>query len=146
MRRKGVLLCSSSSPPHLLLSSGQERKEENKTTGGGGGAEVQWTSAARVEPQTELQKKCPNCLIATKTVWRQIQPLFLLPNQQHTLNKLSTELRCRNFVNKHRLSMQIGAKRAKKKTRTRRVPTELPFCTPPLVVGYAHWRSAVQHK
>ncbi len=27
------------------------------------------------------------------------------PNQQLTLNKLLTELQCRNFVNKHRLSM-----------------------------------------
>ena len=38
---------------------------------------------------------------------------LLLPNRQRTLNKLPTELRCRNFVNKHRLRMQIGAKRAK---------------------------------
>ena len=35
------------------------------------------------------------------------------PNQQHTLNKLPTELRCRIFFNKHRLSVQIVAKRAK---------------------------------
>ncbi len=30
------------------------------------------------------------------------------PNQQRTLSKLPTELRRRNFVNKRRLSMQIG--------------------------------------
>ena len=36
-----------------------------------------------------------------------------LPNQQRTLNKLLTELRCRNFVNRHRLSLQICIKRAK---------------------------------
>ncbi len=30
-----------------------------------------------------------------------------LPNQQRTLNKLPTELRCGHFVDKHRLSMQI---------------------------------------
>ena len=36
-----------------------------------------------------------------------------IPNQQHTLNKLPTELRCSEFVNQHRLSIQIGAKRAK---------------------------------
>ncbi len=36
-----------------------------------------------------------------------------LPNQQRTLHKLPTELRCRNFVTKHRLSIQICAKRAK---------------------------------
>ncbi len=37
-----------------------------------------------------------------------------LPNQQRTLinSKLPTELQCRNFVKKHRLSMQIGTKRA----------------------------------
>ncbi len=35
------------------------------------------------------------------------------PNQQRTLNKLPTELRCRSFANKHRLSIQIGAKCAK---------------------------------
>ena len=33
-----------------------------------------------------------------------------VPNQQRTLNKLPPELRCRNFVTKHRLSMQIGTK------------------------------------
>ncbi len=36
-----------------------------------------------------------------------------LPNQQRTLNKLPTELRCRNFANNHRLGAQICAKRAK---------------------------------
>ena len=30
-----------------------------------------------------------------------------MPNQQRTPNKLPTELRCRNFVNKHRLSLQM---------------------------------------
>ncbi len=35
------------------------------------------------------------------------------PNQQQTLSKLLTELRGRNFVTKHRLSIQVGAKRAK---------------------------------
>ncbi len=39
--------------------------------------------------------------------------LVVPPNQQRTLNKLPTELRCRIFFTKHRLSMQIGAKRAK---------------------------------
>ncbi len=37
----------------------------------------------------------------------------LQPNQQRTLNKPLTELRCRNFVDKHRLSMQIGAQMCK---------------------------------
>ncbi len=52
------------------------------------------------------------------------------------LNKLSTELRCRNFVNKHRLSTQSGTECAK--TCVQRVvyiPTALPFCIPPLAVG-----------
>ena len=38
---------------------------------------------------------------------------FRMPNQQRALNKLPTGLRCRNFVSKHRLSIQIGAKRAR---------------------------------
>ena len=38
---------------------------------------------------------------------------FSTPNQQRTLNKFPTELQCRKFANKHRLSIQIGAKRAK---------------------------------
>ena len=37
----------------------------------------------------------------------------VLPNRRCTLNKLPPELRGRNFVTKHRLSMQIGVKRAK---------------------------------
>ena len=55
------------------------------------------------------------------------------PNQQCNLNKLPTELRCRNLVNKHRLSIQISPKRAKKCMQY--MTTELPFCIPPLVVG-----------
>ncbi len=59
------------------------------------------------------------------------------PNQQRTLNKLPTELRCRNFANKHRLSVQIGTKRAKTCVQHVYIPTELPFCMPPLLVGMA---------
>ncbi len=36
------------------------------------------------------------------------------PNQQRTLNKLPTDPRCRNFVTKRRLSIQVGVKCAKK--------------------------------
>ncbi len=50
-----------------------------------------------------------------------------IPNQQHTLNKLPTELRCRNFVSEHRPSMQICAKRAKTSTQSACIPAELPF-------------------
>ncbi len=57
------------------------------------------------------------------------------PNQQHTLNKLPTEFRHRNFVNKHRLSIQISAKRAITCMQCVHIPTELPFCMPPLLVG-----------
>ena len=39
------------------------------------------------------------------------------------------------FVSKLRLSMQIGAERAKTCTQCVYIPTELPFCVPPLVVG-----------
>ena len=50
------------------------------------------------------------------------------PNQQCTLNKLRTELQCRNFVNEHQLSMQVGAKRAKMwHAMCVYIPTELPF-------------------
>ncbi len=60
-----------------------------------------------------------------------------VPNQQPTLNRLASELRCRNFVAKRRLSMQVGAKtRAKTCTQRVHIPTELPLCLPPLVVGY----------
>ena len=39
------------------------------------------------------------------------------------------------FVGKHRLGMRTGAKRAKTCVQRVRIPTELPFCIPPLVVG-----------
>ncbi len=56
-----------------------------------------------------------------------------------TLNKLLTELRSRNFVNEHRLSMQIGGKRAKKTrvlyANVRIFQLSLHFYIPPLVVG-----------
>ncbi len=44
---------------------------------------------------------------------RQVTNPMGLPNQQRTLNKLLTELRYRNFVDNRRLSIKIGAKRAK---------------------------------
>ncbi len=56
-----------------------------------------------------------------------------------TNNALSINFRlsfqCRSFVNKHRLSIQVGAKRAKTCMHCVHLPTELPFCIPPLVVG-----------
>ncbi len=67
--------------------------------------------------------------------------LQILPTTQptaHTLNKLPPELRCRNFVNKHRLSIQISTKRAKTCTQCVHryiFQLSLPFCIPPLVVG-----------
>ena len=66
------------------------------------------------------------------------------PNQQRTLNMLPSELRCRNFVNKHRLSIQVGAKRAKTCMQCVHIPTEPPFCIPPLVVGMARSRQAYE--
>ncbi len=61
--------------------------------------------------------------------------LLHIPSQQYILNKLSPELRCRNFVNKHRRSMQIDAKCARTCMQCVHIATELPFCIPPLVVG-----------
>ncbi len=52
-------------------------------------------------------------------------------NQQHTLKKLRTELRCRNLVNCHRLSMQNWCQHAKMCMQH----VHLPTCTPQLVVG-----------
>ena len=61
---------------------------------------------------------------------------FNIPNQPRTLNKLRTDFRCRNFVNKQRVSIKIGTKCAKTCMQCVYIPTELPFCIPPLVVGY----------
>ena len=49
------------------------------------------------------------------------------PNQQSSLNKLLTEFRCGNFVDKHGLSKQIGAKRAKMCMQCVHIPNEPPF-------------------
>ncbi len=60
------------------------------------------------------------------------------PNQQRTLDRHPTELRRRKFFNEHPLSLQIGAKRAKKVCVTCIYIfwTELlPFRVPQLVVG-----------
>ncbi len=59
----------------------------------------------------------------------------LCPTNNSLLNKVSADLRCTNFVNKHRMSVQTGAKRAKTCMQCVHVPTELPLCIPPLVVG-----------
>ncbi len=64
-----------------------------------------------------------------------IKLLNLQPNQQRTLNKHPAELWCRNFVNKHRLSIQVSAKHAKTCMQLVHIPTNLPFCIPLFVVG-----------
>ena len=61
--------------------------------------------------------------------------LLPLPDQQRTLNKLPTELRRRNFVDEHRLSILIQAKHAKNCVQRVHIPTELPSCMQHLVVG-----------
>ena len=64
-------------------------------------------------------------------VWFALSDFFFVlaaqPNQQRTRNKLPTELRCRNFVNMCRLSIQVGAECAKTCVQCVRIPTELPF-------------------
>ncbi len=55
-----------------------------------------------------------------------------LPNQQRTLNEPPSELRCKNLVTKHRLSIQIGAKREKNAMCVHILTVRIP----PLVVGY----------
>ncbi len=61
-----------------------------------------------------------------------------MPNQQRTLNKLPTELRRGNFCYQastgHASRWQIVQKHV---THCVHLPTELPFCMPPLVVGYS---------
>ncbi len=57
-------------------------------------------------------------------------------NQQCTHNKLPTDLHCKNFVNNHRVNIQIGAECAEMCVQRVCIPTELPFCIPPLVVGH----------
>ncbi len=60
--------------------------------------------------------------------------LIPTPNQQRTLNKLPTELRCRNFVNK----LVCSYKSAPNMQSVYRILTELlPLCLPPWVVGHA---------
>ncbi len=68
--------------------------------------------------------------------------MFFLPNQQRTLNKLPTEFQCRLVPIEISListnwAVQISAKRAKMCVQcVQYIPAELPFCTPPLVVGF----------
>ena len=50
----------------------------------------------------------------------------------------------RIFVNNHRLSVQIGARRAKTCMQRVHVPAELPLCMPPLLVGLL--RTATHHR
>ncbi len=75
-----------------------------------------------------------SCIFFLLLLPRSISPL---PNQQRALSKLPPELRCRDFVGKLRLSIQIGAKRVKKSVQSIACAFQLtfPFCTPPLVVG-----------
>ncbi len=57
------------------------------------------------------------------------------PTNNATLINFRLSSDAKNFVNKHRLSIQIGARRAKTCVQCVHIPTELPLCIPPLVVG-----------
>ncbi len=68
-------------------------------------------------------------------------PDFFLPSfmRHPTNNTLLTNFRlssdAKKIVHEHRPSIQMGAKRAKTCVQRVHVPTELPFCVPPLLVG-----------
>ncbi len=69
-------------------------------------------------------------------IWANCYKWKVGPNQQRTLNKLATELQCRNLVNMHRLSYKSVPNMQKRVCNVHTyIPTELPFCIPPLVVG-----------
>ncbi len=59
--------------------------------------------------------------------WRTLSQASRTPTNNAKLNKLPPELQCRKIFDNHRLSMQIGAKRAKTCMQCVYVPTELPF-------------------
>ena len=62
-------------------------------------------------------------------------------NNQPTLNKLPPEIRCRHFVYQSPTAHTNRCQVCKKKNpcvQRVHISTELPFCTPPLVVGYLH--------
>ncbi len=91
-------------------------------------------------PATNIVHCMYNCtIVCMYSTSQNLHPHYLhrVPNQQRTLNKLPTELGCRNLVHKHRLSTQIGAKRATTCLQRAYILKELPFCIPPLVVGSA---------
>ncbi len=60
-----------------------------------------------------------------------------LPNRQTLLINFRLSSDAEIFVDKHQLHLQIGAKRAEMCMHCVHtyIPTELPFCMPPLVVG-----------
>ena len=72
-------------------------------------------------------------------LWRAIKKKKRIsghPNQQHTPNKVPTELRRRNFVTKPPTEHANRRPNVQKTCAQRvRIPTEPPFCIPLLVVG-----------
>ncbi len=66
----------------------------------------------------------------------QCSPLCAYPTNSALLVNFRLSSDAEIFVNKHRLSMQVGAERARMRMQRVRIPTELPFCIPPLLVGH----------
>ncbi len=78
-------------------------------------------------------------LVVTTLLDRDRGKQTFIPNQQCTLNKFSTELQCRNFINaEHTNQCQMCKKKCMQCVY---ITTELPFCMPPSVVG---WQSPLR--
>ena len=74
-----------------------------------------------------------------------VDPGYMLKLHFPTNNALLINFRLSSnadiIVTKHRLGMLIGAQTCEKCAfNIVRIPTELPFCMPPLVVGYVQLR------
>ncbi len=113
-----------------------EMKKKKKGSGIVEGVPLVWYLATVELPKISLSVHVPApgtwLLVAHN---RQVKKNNFCPTNNATLTNFLLSSDAEIFVNKHRPSMQIGAKRAKTCMQCVHIPTELPFCMPPLVVG-----------
>ncbi len=121
--------------PKCVHTSGVKKKRSKASLHSCNFQKLIWENEMSVKWMVSYLRKGEPILTSLQSIFSPLS--FLpLPNQQRTLNKLPPELRCGNFllISTDR-ACKSAPKRAKTCTQRVHIPTELPFCMPPSVVG-----------
>ena len=100
------------------------------------GREAELTARKKERGDYDDGEKRSNYQVQDDQAFFSTQFFFACPANNAVLINFRLSSDAEILPNKHWLSIQIGAKRAKMCVHCAYISTELPFCIPPLVVGY----------